>query len=384
VYLGGQSPGNWASGKALDDGSQYGGRSTGVLAGDLGSSNHAEYRDSADQQVPDLPGPQYKFGGSQVHTSELRETPSPSVMPSSGSKSPGRVLESPPYEMTFKSNIPETASQSQHGSENWPLSSVQSDTPHSRHVLYLETPPLSTLGENRFPDPERPLSVKSESRPGEVQVRGNHQGLFDRHRSVVFGPGRIQRVGMGRQMMTPGDRVSQKDDSSIQPESQKSRQNTVPGNESLDTFDECVSAGDQGRDSETKIGEYERNHLKNNDLGIFVALQATQGQQAQSLRTYHSFIDCYAPDMLTTYQPSAGSSPLNDSVTARIFYHFINVIAPSISIYERSPANPSLLFQGRPVHNSQQHIWTCEFSSRTLCLHRFTEYSRHHAYFCAW
>jgi hypothetical protein len=100
-------------------------------------------------------------------------------------------------------------------------------------------------------------------------------------------------------------------------------------------------------------------HLVKNDLGIAVALQAQQVGQDVHLRSFTSFID--RPDMLATYLPSPQSSPLNDSMTARIFCHFINVTGPSISMFERHPANPSLLFQGHPIPRSQQHIWTCKY-----------------------
>jgi hypothetical protein len=102
-------------------------------------------------------------------------------------------------------------------------------------------------------------------------------------------------------------------------------------------------------------------HLKKNDLGIVVALQAEQHTQSVQLRSCTSFID--RPDMLATYIPSPQVSPLNDSMTARIFCHFVNVTGPGISMFERHPANPSLIFQGRPVPVSQQHIWTCKYPS---------------------
>jgi hypothetical protein len=102
------------------------------------------------------------------------------------------------------------------------------------------------------------------------------------------------------------------------------------------------------------------NHLKNNDLGIVVALQANQDNQGVSLRSFTSFID--RPDMLSTYVPSSQSTPLRDPMTARIFCHFVNVTGPSMSMFERHPANPSLIFQGTPVPKSQQHIWACELS----------------------
>ncbi|TVY64287.1 putative transcriptional regulatory protein, partial [Lachnellula suecica] len=114
-------------------------------------------------------------------------------------------------------------------------------------------------------------------------------------------------------------------------------------------------------------GKWQRNfpddHLKNNDLGIVVALQA--GQDNLQLRSFMSFID--RPDMLATYVPSPQSSPLKDSMVARIFCHFVNVTAPSISMFERHPANPSLIFQGKPIPPSQQNIWTYTFP--TVALH---------------
>ena len=100
-------------------------------------------------------------------------------------------------------------------------------------------------------------------------------------------------------------------------------------------------------------------HRRNNDLGIVVARQARQDTQDLSLRSFTSFID--RPDMLATYVPSPQSSPLRDSMAATIFCHFVNVTGPSMSMFERHPANPSLIFQGQPVPRSQQHIWTCKY-----------------------
>ncbi|EKD19726.1 uncharacterized protein L3040_001926 [Drepanopeziza brunnea f. sp. 'multigermtubi'] len=105
-------------------------------------------------------------------------------------------------------------------------------------------------------------------------------------------------------------------------------------------------------------------HLKKNDLGIVVAVQAGQDKQGLNLRSFVSFID--RPDMLATYTPSSQSTPLRDPMTARIFCHFVNVTGPSMSMYERHPANPSLIFQGSPVLKSQQHIWTYTFPTLAL------------------
>ena len=105
-------------------------------------------------------------------------------------------------------------------------------------------------------------------------------------------------------------------------------------------------------------GQLEERHLNNNDVGVVVALQARQETHELGVRSFTSFID--RPNMLSTYTPSPQSSPLNESMTARLFCHFIYVIGPSMSMFERHPANPSLIFQGQPVPKSQQHIWTCK------------------------
>lgn len=95
------------------------------------------------------------------------------------------------------------------------------------------------------------------------------------------------------------------------------------------------------------------------ELGAIVTLQADQiNQDLSLLRSITSYID--RPNMLSTYVPSHRSSPLNNVMTARIFSHFIHVTAATISLYERHPANPSLILQGTPVPKSQQHIWTCK------------------------
>lgn len=99
-------------------------------------------------------------------------------------------------------------------------------------------------------------------------------------------------------------------------------------------------------------------HLLNNDLGVVVALQARQDTRSLAVRSITSYID--RPDMLSTYVPSPQTSPLQDPMSARIFCHFINVTGPTISMFERHPANPSLIFQGRPIPRSMQHNWTCK------------------------
>lgn len=125
----------------------------------------------------------------------------------------------------------------------------------------------------------------------------------------------------------------------------------------LDPYD--ISDGDEDMEDPNGNGAgFRDDHLITNDLGVVVALQARQDTRNLAIRTITAFID--RPDMLATYVPSPQASPLQDPMSARIFCHFINVTGPTISMFERHPANPSLIFQGRPIPRSMQHIWTCK------------------------
>jgi hypothetical protein len=130
----------------------------------------------------------------------------------------------------------------------------------------------------------------------------------------------------------------------------------IDNEDPFDVSDEDTNADD---DSDNWQNLPPDSQTRNSDLGTIVALQAGHVNHDLTLRSITSFID--RPNMMATYIPSPRSSPLNDSMTARIFCHFINVIGPSISMFERHPANPSLMFQGHPISTSQQHIWTCKY-----------------------
>ncbi len=136
------------------------------------------------------------------------------------------------------------------------------------------------------------------------------------------------------------------------------------GDDQMDEDDDPYDVSDE--DDDDDVDDYDPGqwhpdndaHLRDNDLGVLIALQARQDNRNLHLRSMTSFIN--SPNMLATYTPSPKSSPLEDPVAARIFCHFVNVTAPCISLFERHPANPSLIFQGWPIPTSQQHIWTCK------------------------
>jgi len=99
-----------------------------------------------------------------------------------------------------------------------------------------------------------------------------------------------------------------------------------------------------------------------NDVGLMLALAASQDDRV--LRSYTTFLN--EPNVLSSYQPAYAASPLMDSTTARVFCHFITATGPSMSIYERHPVNPSVMFTGAPVPSSQQSLWTYTLPMKAL------------------
>lgn len=113
-------------------------------------------------------------------------------------------------------------------------------------------------------------------------------------------------------------------------------------------------------ESDDEFGpEQHAANLASNDLGVLVAKQLYTpfDMYGTQVRSFQTFAD---DNILATYIPSSTNSPLNDAQTAAIFWYFVNVTGPSMSLYERHPFDPSPMFQGEPVPRTKQHIWTCQ------------------------
>lgn len=89
-----------------------------------------------------------------------------------------------------------------------------------------------------------------------------------------------------------------------------------------------------------------------NQLSLIVASANRDERQLRSFTTYLN-----EPNMLASYRPTLGSSPLNNPKTARIFVHFIHATGPTLSIFERHPADSGHTL-GSPVPAAQQGLWT--------------------------
>jgi hypothetical protein len=125
--------------------------------------------------------------------------------------------------------------------------------------------------------------------------------------------------------------------------------------------DDEASIGESEDEENDGFSKQDLAHLESNDLGIQVARRMDRRAEYYDtrLRTFTGFVD--ANNVLATYTPSSTNSPLNDSQTASLFWYFVNVTGPSMSLYERHPFDPSPLFQGQPVPKSRRHIWTYTF-----------------------
>ncbi|KAI1258387.1 hypothetical protein F5Y18DRAFT_356890 [Xylariaceae sp. FL1019] len=113
-------------------------------------------------------------------------------------------------------------------------------------------------------------------------------------------------------------------------------------------------------DSDEELSQSRRDsHSSLNELGV-VASQKF-GHQYHMLGTHtRTFSTHGAETVLATYDPSPGNSPLTDKHIAAVFWHFINVTGPSMSLYERYPLDTSNIFQG-PGTRSKQHTWSYAF-----------------------
>jgi hypothetical protein len=301
--------------------------------------------------------------------------------PVAWSSGPGSSSQSLFQEQIYQSDMREAASailRTQESDGNWPLYNDQYKQPRphydstsqiQEHLQNTYQHPQQQQQQQQQQDQEQPkqhyewLPVSgvshSPEEPQEHRIHGHGHTPRDTKRKVPHPEPDVLDEGSFFHVPDQGMII---DDEMMERPAENPHQWRTTSEDEDDPYDisDEDSYDEEEEDFDPKVGEAQHEHLKKNDLGIMVALQAAQDRQNQSIRTYHSYIDGYGFDGLQTYRPSARSSPLNDSMTARIFCHFINVTAPCISMYERHPVNQSLIFQGLPVPISHQHLWVCE------------------------
>ncbi|CAG8083564.1 unnamed protein product [Penicillium salamii] len=92
-------------------------------------------------------------------------------------------------------------------------------------------------------------------------------------------------------------------------------------------------------------------------------IMASANYDERKLRSFTTYLN--EPNILASYRPTLGSSPLNNPKTARIFAHFIHSTGPSLSIFERHPTDSSIILSAT-VPSAQQGLWTYTLALKAL------------------
>ncbi|KAL8672208.1 MAG: hypothetical protein Q9168_003310 [Polycauliona sp. 1 TL-2023] len=111
---------------------------------------------------------------------------------------------------------------------------------------------------------------------------------------------------------------------------------------------------DVGSDEEYGDQNNSMTDVTKSNLGLMLAVSANQTDVG--VRSFTSFLN--EPNILSSYRPPYSASPLMDPQTARIFCHFVTATAPTLSVHNRHPINPSAMFTGSPVPAFQRSLFT--------------------------
>jgi hypothetical protein len=133
--------------------------------------------------------------------------------------------------------------------------------------------------------------------------------------------------------------------------------------ESEDDMDE-----DDDDEGEYRIGAQEDGMIMMETTGPGGQMMSTRQQISHILEPFSRHLDehsrisfqSFLPDagVLATYHPTLSSSPLMNPITAKIFCHFVYVLGPSMSLFERYPPNPHLAFTPGAGLHGPQNVWS--------------------------
>ena len=129
---------------------------------------------------------------------------------------------------------------------------------------------------------------------------------------------------------------------------------TVPAFYDPSLDDAQDSYFDVDSDEEQGDLDHSMSEATRSNLGLMLAVSANQTDAG--FRSFTSFLN--EPNILSSYRPPYSASPLMDPQTARIFCHFVTATAPTLSLHNRHPVNPSVMFTGTPVPPFQRSLFT--------------------------
>ncbi|EEP77594.1 predicted protein [Uncinocarpus reesii 1704] len=125
-----------------------------------------------------------------------------------------------------------------------------------------------------------------------------------------------------------------------------------PGFESDDYYDVETDEELDELESNKRFDSYGRN------ASILPRQLLSSTGQVFTYESYESF--------LTTYHPSPLASPLLDPQHFQVFYHFMTVAGPALSIFERHPYVPSAIMSNGSIPPEQQNLWSYTLPTMAL------------------
>ena len=127
-------------------------------------------------------------------------------------------------------------------------------------------------------------------------------------------------------------------------------------------YDYAVSEDDDGSmaesDDETSMGQSELA-VPLDQLGLIVSQRAHDRYDfsATQPRTFSVHPDV---GVLSTYEADFAASPLLNKQNSAIFWHFVNVTGPSMSMYERDSLDAIPTHQQGASVQARRHLWSCK------------------------
>lgn len=125
---------------------------------------------------------------------------------------------------------------------------------------------------------------------------------------------------------------------------------------------------DDEEDGEYMIGTQEDGMIMMETAGPGGQTMGTRQQISHILEPFSRHLDehsrisfrSFLPEVgvLATYRPTLSSSPLMNPITAKIFCHFVYVLGPSMSLFERYPPNPHIAFTPGAGLHGPQNVWS--------------------------
>jgi hypothetical protein len=223
---------------------------------------------------------------------------------------------------------------------------------------HLPSPPFLGFESHHFPDPPHPPAHR------ELSVGGE---LYGDPAAPVHGFQRSPSVGDQHSIFTGHHGPASGPEQSLaSPESGDGGFHPP-----VSTEDDYWQSDDEASmaDSDDAMPDSHSAHLDANDFGIQVTrrLEPLHDVYGVGIRSFASSAN---DNILDAYTPSSDSSPLNDTRTAAVFWHFVNVTGQSMSLYERHAFDLTPMFQGHPVPKQRQNIWACQYNRYLSLPHR--------------